>query len=138
MNDETTNHDYFKDFLSLSSFDNTAIDQTRRKYFSAYFYILGNIEEYTKLQPNYTESLTIDNVVNRLHSISEVTSIITFDANPATLFFEEIIEFAASHFEELDKKGLKKLSIEMIEEILKCRKLRLDDEDSLLKFVLSL
>lgn len=137
-NEETLNNDFFFDFLSLATFNDSQIDQIRKKYYSAYFFILGNIEEYSKLQPYYTQTPTIDNVVDRLNSINEITSLINLNVNPATLVYDEIIEFAASHFEELDKKEMKKLSIEIIEKVLNSEKLKLKDEDSLLKFILSL
>lgn len=136
--DEMSDNDYFGDFLKLTSFHNSKIDQTRQKYYSVYFFILGNIDEYIKLQPYYTQTLAIDNVINHLQSINEISSLVMLNTNPSTIVYDEIVEFAAIHFEELDKKELKKLSIEIIEEIVSNRKLKLKDEDSLLNFILSL
>jgi hypothetical protein len=50
---------------------------------------------------------------------------------------EAEIEFTAEHFHELDLKAFSKLDISIIERIISSPALRLDNEDSLLRFVLS-
>lgn len=51
---------------------------------------------------------------------------------------KESINFASSHFEEINKEEMKTLDQDVLEEIIKNQSLRLNDEDSLIEFVLEL
>ena len=49
-----------------------------------------------------------------------------------------MIRYASSHFSEISKEKIKQLPIEIIEEILNEETLRIEDEDSLLNFIIEL
>lgn len=49
-----------------------------------------------------------------------------------------MISFISSHFYEIPKDGLKRLSIESLSEILNSSELKISDEDQLLEFLIDL
>lgn len=118
----------FSDFLSLLSFQPCSFDSTTVIYFKYLFENLGNFEESNKIQID--EQLTIDNVLDQIEK--------------KRLFYQstdsisEEIEFLSSHFIEIDKEKVKKLEKNIIDLVLKNEKLKIEDEDSLLKFVIEL
>lgn len=132
------NCDYFLDFLNLCTFEIQNLDSQRQEIFSKYFYNLGNIEEYIRIHPDHSAALTIDNVIDRLQSILNLSDKITNESELQAFNLNEVISFISSHFEEIDKEMMKNLPIEIIEEILNEENLRLKDEDSLLNFILTL
>jgi hypothetical protein len=85
--------------------------------------VLGN-DEIVSLLIDDLDSIDLDNICRRLdfHSLLGVCD-------------EAEIEFAASHFTELDEESLRQLPISVLESILGCQSLRLKDEDSLLRFL---
>lgn len=58
--------------------------------------------------------------------------------NSSSTIFEKLIEYASEHFEEFDKEKIKKLPNEIIEEIIKNENHKLNEEDSLIEFILTL
>ena len=63
--------DCFSDFLNLASFKNMPINPIQKKIFSEYFYKLGNIEEYTKLNTEKVDDFTGKTAVNYLKPIDQ-------------------------------------------------------------------
>lgn len=124
----------FKEFLNLAYFGEHELTPNLREEFSVYFYILGNIEEYLKLQPDFNKDLNINNAIERLSLIENVHSKNDAQAD----YRNDLIEFIASNFEFIDKTKLNSLSIDTVDEILCSEKLSLVDEDSILNFVLNL
>lgn len=57
--------------------------------------------------------------------------------SPASIVAKEI-EFISSHFYEIDRSEFKKFKIEIIEEVVKNDKLKIENEDSLLKFIIEI
>ena len=127
--------DIFQEFLELAYFSNVKIDSKRQNFFSEYFFELGNTEEYFNIQREFLKTLTTENVIDRLHSIIENS------LKKSTDFIEiknEMINFAALHFESINHDQLKTLDISTLDSILSNESLKLRDEDSLLDFILSL
>lgn len=118
----------FSDFLSLLTFQPRSYDSKTVIYIKYIFDILGNFEESNKIQID--KRLTIDNVIDQIEK--------------KRLFYQstdsinEEIEFLSSHFIEIDKEKVKKLEKNIIDLVLKNEKLKIEDEDSLLKFIIEL
>lgn len=132
-----TKHDYFQDFLNLVSFEETKIDPDHQTHYSEYFYQLGNLNEYFRLQTKFVSEINSDNAVDRLLSISNITEIdpeIKIDEKS----IQQLIDFISENFENVNKDRLKLLKLEFLEEIIENEKLRINDEDSLMNFILSL
>ncbi|KAK8844869.1 hypothetical protein M9Y10_021040 [Tritrichomonas musculus] len=141
-NDDKDN-DYFHDFLTLSSFTKNIIDPIRRKYYSKYFLKLGNIEEYFRISPTCSEEITIENAVDQLYQISTLLSKTFYDENlqiksKFSQNIKHLISFISKNFEFVNKEKIKELSIETIEEIISNESLQLQEEDSLLRFLIDL
>ena len=51
---------------------------------------------------------------------------------------QETVKYASTHFEEINKEEMKKLEPELLEEIIRNPSLRLNEEDSLIEFILEL
>lgn len=130
--------DFFQDFLNLSTFQNCKIDSEHQKRYMEYFLNLGNIDEYFRIQKDYFHEITIDNAIDSLISIIKITSSVSQDFNDQINPKNEIITYIANHFEDIDKEQIRNLQYEIIEEIISNEYLRLNNEDSLLEFVLSL
>ncbi|KAK8867140.1 hypothetical protein M9Y10_010114 [Tritrichomonas musculus] len=122
--------DYFLDFLNLCKFDHIKLDSPHMTQYLEYFSQLGNTKEYLRLQPQYFEGLTIDNIVDRLKFIPQ--SLTSNDG------FSKMISFAAKKFEKIPKEDLKELKLDIIEDIIKNPALKLYNEDGLLQFILEL
>lgn len=129
---ENSQH-YFLDFLSLANYEEQEIDDIHKRFYSEYFLQLGNIDEYLRLQPEYFESITTENIVDRLKYIYSLPNEIKQNELLNTL-----TKFASSNFEQITKENLKTLNYEIIEEIIKNPALKLKDEDSLLEFIIDL
>ena len=102
-----------------------------------YFYQLGNIDEYIKLQPHLFTEITIDNVIDRLNFLSRMADDFSESERPIEII-NKLTHFISQNFDQIDKKGLKNIKIEYFFEILNKETLRVNDEDSLLLFLLSL
>ena len=138
-NSKSNENDYFEDFLKLVTFDNIKIDLNRQQIYSEYFYLLGNTDEFFRIQPKYLEGLTEENAVDRLVTISRIpTEFQEINKFKETKTMDEIITFISSHFEKVDKEQMKNLDIDIIEEIIGNKSLKLHEEDSLLNFILTL
>ena len=130
--------DYFNDFLNLATFHHFTIDSDHQKYYMEYFYNLGNIDEYTRIRNNYFSELTTENAVEILISLIDIYSNIPQEFNLKMNPIKDVIDFVSNNFEEINKEELKKLNFEIIEEIIQSNSLRLNNESSLLDFILSL
>ena len=64
--DLSDNEDYFSDFLTLSTLDEQEIDESHKARYLNYFLQLGNIDEYTRLQPEHSTNITASNIVELL------------------------------------------------------------------------
>lgn len=135
---ENDDKDYFQDFLQIIISDEIEIGSKQQKYYSRYFYALGNINEYLRLQPEYSSPLSVENAVDRLLEIERITINFSEVIDHHTINVEEIISFIASHFYDLPKEQLKRLSVELLNEILNSRELKISDEDCLLDFLIEL
>ena len=127
---------YFPDFLKLFNFSKIELDDKHQIYYSLYFYALGNIKEYFRLRSGYFEGITIENVLSKIDIISKIER--KFYTKDKIDGYFKLIEFASEHFEELNREEMKKLYNEDIEEIIKHENLQLDNEDSLIEFILQL
>lgn len=128
---------YFDEFLQLCTFSKNQIDETHQKYFSAYFYAIGNIKEYFRIQTKNFEEIEVESIVDKIKVISNI-KFKFFNNNMSSDQYIKIIEFAAENFEKIDKNELKKLKKQDIEDIIKNDHLRIDSEDSLMEFILNL
>ena len=131
--------DYFDEFLSLIKFYPITIEPISQKYFLHYFYKLGNIEEYFRLQPNFQKEFKVDNILELIQKFNKIQKeeddiIITATSK----IYEDMIQFISEHFEEVDKEKMKNLPNEVISDIFQNEKLKLQEEDSLLEFILKL
>lgn len=138
-NESSSSSEYFDEFLQLATFKSIKIDPERQKYFSQYFYALGNVDEFFNIQPSYFNDLTPENALDRLESIA-----IFFGRNIETIEMKDndvmtrIIDFISTNFENIDKERLKKMNVDVIEMIISNENLKLYEEDSLLQFILGL
>jgi hypothetical protein len=94
------------------------------------FLDLANYLENTELANKFIDD---DNPIE----ISNVSSLLKNKSAIGRPIDSEI-EFAASHFYEIDVDTLKELDVSLLERIISCPSLRLRDEDSLLEFICSL
>ena len=99
-----------------------------------YFLQLGNLDEYFRLEPLNFENFTPDNIVDRLNFIQKVSHTETLDEEN----IQRMIQYACEHFSEIPTEKVKKLEISMIEELIKNKNLRIENEDSLLQLILDL
>lgn len=130
---------YFSEFLSLVTNQTMKLDSSSEKFFSNYFYQLGNINEFIKIfQDSSSQELISDNAISQLLSIISIEnkSGNTIYSNNESI--KKIISFIAIHFEEINKDIMKKLNIETLYEILQNKELKINSEDSLFEFILSL
>ena len=135
--DGNSTKDYFDEFLSLIKFYPITIEPISQKYFLHYFYKLGNIEEYFRLQPNFQKEFKVDNILELIQKFNKIQKeeddiIITATSK----IYEDMIQFISEHFEEVDKEKMKNLPNEVISDIFQNEKLKLQEEDSLLEFKL--
>lgn len=123
---ENEGEKYFHNFLNLCSFKPTVIDERSKIYYSQYFFLLGNVDEYSRLLPKYKDE-DVDKALERLE----------FYVNSKSRYFNDnqLLSFIASHFYQLDQERLKNLPLPVIEMILFNSKLVVNDEDSLLSFI---
>ena len=135
--DGQTEKDDFDSFLNLATFNNVEIDFDHQIRYSEYFYELGNIDECIRIQTQYSSSFTIENAINRLLHIIEITE--KFNKNTIKENdIQELIDYIAQNFEEFNKYNLKKIKIEYLELIIRNNNLKLEDEDSLMRLLLEL
>lgn len=132
------NIDYFTDFLNHPLFEEQEIDDSKRKFYSDYFIQLGNFDEYIKLQKEYYEEITTENVLDLLKNIEYIFNRTKTRSDIYENINSKLFTFASKHLNELEEEKLQELSIEQIENILDRKELKIEDEDSLLKFVLRL
>lgn len=138
VNNNEDEKDYFEDFLSLCTFEETEINDVKRKYFIYYLYKLGNIDECIRLLQNTSETINEDNIFDFFQTISKMI-IENNVTDPSILkLFDEMIQYVSEHFEEFDREEMSQLSNEIIDMILKNDNLTLNDEDSILEFILEL
>lgn len=146
--EEKTYQDYFNDFLNLTSFDNSTLDSLHQKYYSEFFLLLGNIDEYFRIQPEIINEITNDNAVDILISIShkyhkiykkiEFNSQIDLNSLYNIESVHKVISFISSNFEKVKKSRLTELDISLLEQIISNENLQILEEDSLLMFAISL
>lgn len=130
--------DYFQDFLDLTTFQHYTIDSEHQKRYMEYFYNLGNVDEYYRIQHDFFHEITIDNAIDSLISIIKIISSISQEFKEQKNPKRDIINYIAYHFEDIDKDQLINLDSEVLEEIISNESLRLNNEDSLFDFILSL
>lgn len=128
--------EYFSEFLTLSNYYTQTLDCTRQKYYSAYFYCIGNIKEYFRIENKYFEEISTENVIERIISISKMIQKCPEEISQECIS-KNLIEFASKNFEEIDKKEFYKLRYEELELIIKNQHLQLNNEDSLMEFILN-
>ena len=142
-NKDNNEDDYFHDFLNLSRFTKSKVDPIKKKYYSKYFLKLGNIDEYFRILPEYSEELTIENSIDLLIQMTELLTM-NFNDTDSQLKskissnIKQLISFIAKNFDFINKNKIKELDIEIIEEIISNESLQLQEEDSLLKFLITL
>lgn len=139
----------FSKILSLASFNENQFTEDELTYFRNIFFLLGNKKEFIKLTPKYDEQVSMDNVFDRINIIEKYTILRDinkhYNQNEYKCNIDEIavgndlireeIDFVASHFSLIDTKKIKNLNPSIIEDIISNRKLQLEDEDSLLRFI---
>ncbi|OHS94048.1 hypothetical protein TRFO_39767 [Tritrichomonas foetus] len=137
----------FKRILELVSFTPICIENEEIAFFEEVLFKLGN-EEYLSINPIFKGEITIDNVVSRIANKFRFHKGSTKNSSNYD-FFEDEIKFLSEHFHEIienknEKENLVNLAtlgnfgIEFLEMILQKDNLKLDDEDSLFNFVLSI
>lgn len=102
---EKEERDFFNDSLKLPTADEIDIDDTQQKYYSAYFYKLGNINKILQCQSEYLTLLSIDNAIDRLIAIENLIISNSESIDPPILDIEKIIFFIANHFYEIPKES---------------------------------
>ena len=138
---EQTNDDddSFQQFLKLATFEKVKINTKLQQRFRDYFKLLGNVEDFFNIQPGYFNDLTEDNAIDRLLALTNFyneTSIqLSFEDNQN---IDKIIDFISGHFDSFDKEKLKQFDTPILERIVGNQKIKLKEEDSLLKFILNL
>lgn len=120
----------FSDFLSLLSNDHIKVELKSQYYFKFLFSLLGNNEESEKYSLKYDDSLSIDNVIERI--LQKETYY-----NSKDVIGDEL-NFCAQNFNQLSQKIKSQLDLEDIEKIITSDELQIEDEDYLLNFVIDL
>lgn len=133
------NQNNFSDILSLISFEPQKLEIKQKEFMQNILLLLGNEHEYFRLTGEESATLNEQNIFeitkaklqyftqNRSRNISD--------------FLQKEIEFISKNFYELEstkKDEIKKLPIEIIEEVVKNKDLKLNNEDQLLKFIIEL
>lgn len=134
---ENEGENYFTDFLKLCSFKPTIVDDERRKYYSEYFFALGNINEYFRMQRK-SSLKDIEKVISNFEVYVKFFNKYTKWNECDGEIDDDLVSFLASHFYEVDQERLKKLPLRMIERIVFNENLTIIDEDSLINFILNL
>lgn len=107
-------------FLNLSSFKPATVDNERKKYFSEYFYLLRNIKEYFRMQPQMKEEPDKRTAINRLEFyVNFFEKYSNYDINSEYEIDDNLIWFIARYFHELYQVQLKNLPLPIIESIIK-------------------
>lgn len=144
--DTKSTEDDFTDFLKLFQSEKVHIDDKRWKSYIQYFYQLGNFDECLSLQQQYFEGLNPENVIDRLNILVSITEDCKSTYNKNTEArksidihgkIHQLIDYASSHFDQIDKEKVRNLSPELFEGIIQSDSLRLESEDSLLELVIS-
>lgn len=130
--------DYFESFLNLCKFEEERIDQAHIKYYSECFLQLGNIDEYLKLQNQISDEIPTTNVVDRLKILASILRQNRFNISNTNEQVSKLIKYSSEHFYQLDKEKLSELDDYLLEDIIRHEKLQIEDENSLLQFVLEL
>lgn len=138
INSESNQEDYFEDFLKLATFKNYDIEYSRQQKYSEYFFMLGNIDEFFRIQSHIYGQITTENIIDHLKQISIIITKYSFKFQKSSKEFDEIISFAAQNFFQIDQKEIEKMSPEVIELIISDEKLKVKSEDSLLEFLLDI
>lgn len=125
----------FSEFLSLVTFNSLELTKEKTAYFREIFLQLDNKIEYLKLCPKYSGEITIENVFDRL---KDKQAYMKHYVNSEQLIASEEIEFISGHFYEIEESKIKSLSKNVIEQIIKNKKLKLLDEDMLLRIIIDL
>ncbi|KAK8888782.1 hypothetical protein M9Y10_033521 [Tritrichomonas musculus] len=133
-NETGSEHD-FSTILSLIKFDLRELSDDELEYYRTIFFLLGNDNEYAKLFPKFSGEITTKNVFDLIESKQRRLG---HRHDLLVSVSRDEIEFISGHFYEIDKSGLKKLGIEIINEVVKSQSLRVGSEDSLLKFVIEI
>ncbi|KAK8850239.1 hypothetical protein M9Y10_018364 [Tritrichomonas musculus] len=134
----TSNEDYFESFLNLYKHDEIHINQTQIKYYSEYFLQLGNIPEYLKLQGQLFDEITTDNVIDHLLTISSILKQNHLSPSIQNDQICKLVKYCSEHFYELDKEKTMHLDLDILSEILFQDELKIEDEDTLLRFILEI
>lgn len=120
----------FSDFLSLLSFKPHKVELKKQYFYKFLFALLENQEESEKYSLVLPDSITNENVLQRIHEKQAYYHSID-------VLYDEI-NFIAHNFNEIDKNELSKLDIEIIRKIISSDQLLIKDEDSLLDFIINL
>ena len=137
-NDKSDNTDYFNSFLNIVNSPKLKLDFLHQVHFAEYFYHLGNVDESIRLRSSITNDLTINNAVDRLLYLIDKYECFHFDFDNERSPITKIVDYIASHFEDIDRERLKKLPIEIIEDIFQSEFLKIFDYDSISTFILEL
>ena len=113
----------FHEFLTLINKGKIELNNQQRSKYGEYFLLLGNIDEYFRLNPLNKDNLTPENVIDRLNFIQKVKPS-EFIENENV---QQIIKYASEHFFETPVEKVKKLEIILLEEMIKNRNLRIEN-----------
>lgn len=133
-----TVQDYFRQFLHLINFQESTISSTECKYYCDFFYELGNIDEYFRLQPSYLSDLTVDNAIPRLKELTENKKEELLDLIRKSQVYVELINYISKNFASIDQNSMKSLSTIEIERIIHNESITIQNEDELFEFILSI
>ena len=136
-NDKNPDNDNFESFLQLALFKSNQINHKQQQRYLEYFHALGNNDEFIRIQTQYSSVITIDNAVDILMNIIESTEKFK-DIIIEISQIQELIDFIAKNFEDIDKSKLKNIKIDYLEIIIQNESLELENEDTLFKFILDL
>lgn len=119
------------------------LNEEKKNFLREMFMQFGNTKDFLKLAPLNSEELTVDNFIDHLNAklkyFQNEKFLEIFQNHDQFLdltTFKKKIDFISSHFYELDKKEIKKLEPNIIIDIISNDKLQIEDEDSLLNFIL--
>lgn len=130
--------DYFQEFINLCNFDVQKLNETHKNHYKEYFLLLGNISEYFLLENQENFQFTTKNVIDNLSIVNKYKGNQIIENLFDNEKVNEMIKFAAEHFDDLPIEKLVNLDDEIIERIIGQPTLKLKEEDSLLNFVLEL
>ena len=128
--------DLFERFLEIIYNDEIEVKEEEKKEINEYFIQLGNIDDYLRNNPISFTNVTADEIVDSLQFI-ETNSHYEIKDKENIINLKRMIDYVSEHFNEISSEKIQQIDNNLLQEIIKNNNLKLEDEDSLLRIVLT-